>query len=177
MEVPRTASEARRASGLLEVDTLRDPDRLAVVRSLLEAAAVSPVVRGLVDLAADVAACSGAQVSLLADQQVAVAMRCPPDSPDRFELQDGLCAVTVLSGDVLVAADTRAHPWLRDLAPVTLGVVGAYLGAPLVLTDGTVVGALCVWETSPRTWSDREVGLVCGVADVVALELSRLSAG
>lgn len=177
MDVPRTAGEARRASGLLELDSLRDPERLAVVDSLLEAAAASPVLRGLVDLAAGIVGSAGAQVSLLAHQQVAVAMRCPHVSPDRCELQDGLCAITVLSGDVLVAADTRSHPWLVDLLPVTCGVVGAYLGAPLVLTEGTAVGALCVWEPSPRTWSDREVGLVCAVADLVALELSRLAAG
>ena len=83
--------------------------------------------------------------------------------------------MTVLSGDILVAADARSHPWLHDLPPVTSGAVAAYLGVPLRLADGTAVGALCVYGSQPREWSDRDVTLVAAVADVVTLELQRLA--
>ena len=91
------------------------------------------------------------------------------------DLADSLCTVTVLSGDVLVAADTRTHSWLLDLPPVTSGAVGSHLGVPLVLADGTTVGALCVYGPHPREWTDRHVGLTCDVADIVAEELDRLA--
>ena len=89
-------------------------------------------------------------------------------------LADSLCTVTVLSGDVLVAADAQAHPWLLDLPPVVSGAVRNYLGVPLLLADGTAVGALCVYGPEPREWSDRDVGLTCDIADIVTLELQRL---
>ena len=55
------------------------------------------------------------------------------------------------------------------------GAVGASLGVPLRLTDGTIVGALCVYGPQPRTWTERDVTLTYQVAEVLALELQRLS--
>ncbi len=172
-----TAAAARRESGLPEVAALREPHRTALTRRLVETAGRSPVLAGLVDLARQVAGTSCAQLSLLAEEQVAVVLRTPPALrvPDRLALEDGLCSITLLSRDVLVAADAARHPWLGDLLPVTAGVVGAYLGVPLVLPDGSPVGALCVWETAPHSWSDRDVGLTCAVADLVVAELARLA--
>jgi len=53
-------------------------------------------------------------------------------------------------------------------------VVRNSLGVPLLLADRTAVGSLCVHGPEPREWSDRDVGLTCDVADVVAMELRRL---
>ena len=132
---------------------------------------------GLVQLAGRVAVSDCAQLSLLADHQVATAVRCADSaySEQVSDLADSLCTITVLSGDVLVAADTRTHPWLLDLPPVTSGAVGSYLGVPLRLADGTTIGALCVYGPGPQEWTDRHVGLTCDVADIVAEELRRLA--
>lgn len=172
-----SARIARQASGLRDVSTLREPSRVVTVRRLLEAASGSELLAGLVDLAARVTGTSASQLSLLADEQVASAIWHVDGTefPPTLGLQDSMCSVTVVSGDVLVAGDTRAHPWLGDLLPVTSGLVRAYLGVPLALPDGTCVGALCVWEHEPRTWSGRDVELTCAVADLVALELARLA--
>ena len=62
---------------------------------------------------------------------------------------------------------------MRDLPPVVSGAVGCYLGVPLQLTDGTAVGAL--YGMQPREWSDRDVGLICCVADVLVVELQRFA--
>jgi GAF domain-containing protein len=166
----------RKASGLPAIDTIRDPDRLARVGAVVSGSSGSTVLAGLVHLAGRVAAADHAQLSLLADQQFATAVRSSDATISEHvaALEDSLCSVTVLSGDVLVAADTSEHPWLCDLPPVVSGLVGAYLGVPLLLLDGTCVGALCVYGPSPREWSHRDVGLTCDVADVVSLELRRL---
>lgn len=168
----------RRASGLPEVGVLRDPARAARVQQLAGSLDLSPVLPGLVRLTAKVAGVDCAQLSLLADEQHARSVRCPQAVYSHLTsaLEDSLCTVTVLSGDVLLAADARSHPWLHDLEPVRSGAVGAYLGVPLRLADGTAVGALCAYGSAPHEWSQSEVGLTCEVADVVAAELRRLAA-
>lgn len=172
------AVTVRRASGLPEAAVLRDPERAARVARLARGALASPTLPQLVRRAAEVAGAECAQLSLLSEQQVATAFRCGDDaySAHTSALEDSLCTVTVLSGDVLVAADVRRHPWLHDLPPVVSGAVGSYLGVPLKLADGTVVGALCVYDSQPHDWSQVQVGHTCGVADAVAAELERLAA-
>lgn len=164
---------ARRASGLPEVAALREPARTAAALGLLVASEGDALLAALVDLAAAVSSSAAAQLALLTDQHVVVAVggRLPAEVGDSGPLESSLCTVTVLSGDVLVAADTRSHPWLRDLPPVVSGDVRAYLGVPLAARDGSLVGALCVYDPEPREWSSRDVTLVCQVADAVALHL------
>lgn len=177
----RVATEAvRRASGLPEVDVLLVPERLRRVRALVAALPASALLPELVVRAAQVAGTAHAQLSLLADEQAALTVRLEPpaSATGTGPLEDSLCTVTVLSGDVLVVADARTHPWLHDLPPV-LGEpgVGCYLGVPLLLADGTPAGALCVHDGAPRAWEQQQVAAVCEVADAVQLELQRLSEG
>ena len=176
MEPGRHSDVVRQASGLPHLSVLTDPVRVARVQEIADGVGGSEVLPSLVRLASKVASSDCAQLSLLTDEQVATAVRCADAgySKTTSALADSLCTVTVLSGDVLVAADAQAHPWLLDLPPVLSGAVRNYLGVPLLLADGTAVGALCVYGAAPREWSDRDVGLTCDVADVVALELRRL---
>jgi GAF domain-containing protein len=166
----------RRASGLPEVASLREPLRTGTATALLVHAAGDAVLDGLVELAASVAGAASAQLALLTDEHVVVSVggRLPSQVGDTVPLEASLCSVTVLAGDVLVAADTRRHPWLRDLPPVVSGQVRAYLGVPLPAGDGSLVGAVCAYDSEPREWTGREVTLLCQVADVVAVQLSRL---
>lgn len=105
---------------------LSDPARLSRVKAVAAGAGSSRILKGLVKLAGRVAASDYAQLSLLADQQVAAVVRCADldYSEQVSDLADSLCTVAVLSGDVLVAADTSTHPWLLDLPPITSGAVG-----------------------------------------------------
>ncbi len=172
-------ADVRRASGLPDVAALRGSDRAARVDALAARVGDSPLLAGLVRLAARTAGTDDAQLSLLAQAQTSLAVHGTGDrcTTGQTALEDSLCTVTVLSGDVLVAADARLHPWLADLLPVTSGVVGSYLGVPLRFADGTVLGALCAYSPAPRAWTQAQVSLTCDVADVVALELQRLAAG
>jgi PAS domain S-box-containing protein len=75
-----------------------------------------------------------------------------------------------------VVRDAPADDRVRDLPPVTSGKVGAYLGTPLTAMSGRVVGALCVFGSAPRDWSDGDVATLRQLADsaVTELELSAL---
>jgi len=178
MDRPVAPVDVLEAAGLQDVGAMLAPERLAKARLVIEGAAGSSLLSGLVDLAARCTGSDRAQLSLLADEQVAAAVRhAEPESVGRkTALEDALCTVTVLSRDVLVSADTRTHPWLHTLPPVADGHVGAYLGVPLDLGDGMLVGALCVYEAQSRDWSDRDVGLTCDIADIIVLELRRVVA-
>lgn len=171
-----STADVRRALGLPRIEAMAAPTRLARVREVIAGATGSTVLPALVRLAARAADGDCAQLSLLADQQVATAVRCSDSSYSAqvSPLEESLCTVTVLFGDVFVVADAQAHPLLHDLPPVLSGAVGAYLGVPLLLADKTTVGALCVYGPQAREWTERHVGLTCDVADVIALELQRL---
>ena len=77
---PRRQSDAvRQARGLPHLSVLTDPVRVARVREIADGVAASGVLPCLVRLAAKVASADCAQLSLLADEQVATAVRCDDD--------------------------------------------------------------------------------------------------
>ena len=94
-------------------------------------------------------------------------------------LVDSLCTVTAAHGAPLVVSDAAHDERVASLPPVTSGAVGAYLGVPLLGHDGQVVGALCVFDPTPRAWQDSDVELLSDLAVAAAaeLKLSALSLG
>lgn len=67
--------------------------------------------------------------------------------------------------------NAREHPRVRDnLAIAELGVC-AYLGVPLALPDGEVVGALAAIDSKPRAWTDEDRSLLEAIAAVVSDEI------
>ncbi len=85
-------------------------------------------------------------------------------------LEDSVCAVTVSAGAPLMVEDATTDPRVRDLDSVQAGVVGSYLGVPLIMR-GQPVGALCVYDPAPRRWSDEDVVLLEQLAAPVLAEL------
>ena len=139
----------------------------------------NPALDRLAQLAARLLAAPSSQVSLLSDVQTVAAGAGLPagtvgtDSP----LADSLCTVTATGAGPLVVSDASADERVAALPPVVSGAVGAYLGVPLVADDGHVVGALCVYDAAPRTWSPGDVTLLQQLAAsaVAELELSALT--
>jgi two-component system sensor kinase FixL len=60
---------------------------------------------------------------------------------------------------------------LHGLAVQDLGVV-SYLGMPLAVLGGHVVGALCVIDQAPRRWSDEDMQALGDLADAVMAEFA-----
>jgi GAF domain-containing protein len=77
--------------------------------------------------------------------------------------QDSYCRLT-LAGRPVVIKDSLTNLMLADNPHVE--VVRTYLGIPLVVRD-EVVGALCVYDSEPREWTDEdERELAAMAADV-----------
>ncbi|WP_324275226.1 PAS domain-containing protein [Blastococcus brunescens] len=85
--------------------------------------------------------------------------------------------VLELGPDPLVVPDTRREPTLGGLPALADGRVGALVGVPLVVFDGSPVGALTVFSRLPRTWTPSETALLRQLADSVASELELSALG
>lgn len=82
-------------------------------------------------------------------------------------LPDSLCVYTVVSGSPLIIDDIADHPALRDHSAAQSGVVGAYIGIPIIDGAGHPVGTLCAWDAQPHHWSSGEIQIMTDLADVV----------
>ena len=130
----------------------------------------------LAGLAARLLSSPSAQVSLLTDsQQLAASVGVEDAGP--VGLERTLCTVTATGAGPLVVTDASADPRVADLPPVAGGGVGSYLGVPLVSTGGQTVGALCVFDDAPHTWTAYDVALLeqLGESVMAELELAALS--
>jgi DNA-binding CsgD family transcriptional regulator len=86
-------------------------------------------------------------------------------------LTHSFCQYPVVSQAPLVVEDARRHPVLRDnLAIVDLGVI-AYLGIPLISSEGHALGSFCVIDSQPRAWTADEVAIVADLAASVIVEI------
>lgn len=142
---------------------------------------VEATLRRLTDLAARLLGARSAQVSIISDAQDVVAGTGAgaPLVGIRSDAGDSLCTVTVESAVATPVDDTLTDPRTRHLPPVALGGVRTYLGVPLRVGGGTddpdeepvVVGALCVYDDEPRSWTEAEVTLLNELSGPVIAEL------
>jgi GAF domain-containing protein len=73
----------------------------------------------------------------------------------------------------LVVADARRHPLTARTPAVRDGLVTAYAGVPLIDAGGRAVGALCVMDSEPRSWTEGDLELLRDVARLVVRELAQ----
>lgn len=87
--------------------------------------------------------------------QVSQAAVCLQSAEGEFTVPgDSLCRYISASGDTLVIADTREHPLGRTSTELRDKRMIAFLGAPLISSDGGTLGSFYVADTEPRVWSD-----------------------
>jgi GAF domain-containing protein len=147
---------------------------MEAVRRLEPTALGSDGLQRLTGLAVRLLAADGASVSLVGDVETVVSgAGLPSGSLGRqIPLADSLGAVTLANdGEPVVVPDAATEPRLSGLPPVADGRVGAYLGVPLVVFDGSAVGVLSVYGSTARDWSANDVGLLRQLADAVTIEL------
>lgn len=96
---------------------------------------------------------SGAALTLLSGDQQLLPARAGIDI-DRTPRKIAFCNYTILNDDVLVVPDTREDPRFRDNPLTTTEpFVRFYAGAPLIYQEGIRLGAFCLIDTRPRTFS------------------------
>ncbi len=78
----------------------------------------------------------------------------------------------VKTGAPVVLDDTRNDPLSAASPIIKEWNVLSYLGVPIHLPNGTVIGALCAMDTQPRHWSDSDVTTILQLAACVDEQIS-----
>jgi len=81
-------------------------------------------------------------------------------APTALLVSWSLMKQVVASGRPLVVTDGRRHPLVARHPVVRDGTVTAYVGLPLVASDGRAVGTLSVMDRKPRRWSAPQLGFL-----------------
>ena len=82
------------------------------------------------------------------------------------------CRLVVETELPLAVEDARSDPRVRGNSAIeTLGVV-AYLGVPLALPDGCVIGTLCAIDCEPRRWGAEDEQALTDLAGAVMAEFA-----
>ena len=148
----------------------RESRRLAALRAtgLLDSPP-EPSFDRLVRLAARLTRASTAAVSLIDEdrQFFKAAVGLPEDlaATRQIALNHSICRQVVVTGRPLVVADVREHP------EIPCDEALAYLGIPLTIADGSVLGSFCILDAAPRFWSDDEVATMADLAASVGTEI------
>lgn len=88
-------------------------------------------------------------------------------------LSSSFCQHVVRSGETVSMEDTRRDERMQDSPAVQEVGIASYLGVPLRTQGGDVLGAVCVMDSMPHSWSPREVEVLTDLgviaSDQVAL--------
>lgn len=162
---------------------MRDPDRLAAVRAILEAPSdrAEDVDHALQRISRLATALLGSPVSLVSlvtvDEQVFAAQVGLPEEWSRgTPISHSFCQHVVDQDSPLIVADAREHELVRDNPAIEDLDVIAYCGVPLRDAKGRPVGAFCVIDSDPRDWTEDEVALIGDLGQLAASELGRRAA-
>jgi len=179
----QTSKQASEREASEQTIDLRELERLILLRAtdLLDTPAEESFDR-FTRLASSILQTPAALVSLVdQDRQYfksCIGLPAPWATSRQTPLSHSFCQHVVSTAEPLVVADARLHPLVKDnLAIAELGVI-AYLGIPLTVFDGHVLGALCVIDTQPREWTDRDIEILKELAALVVeqIELRLLAA-
>ncbi len=155
---------------------LADPARLAALRAvaLLDTPTEEAFDR-LTKLAARFAEAPISLVTLVdADRQFFKSCLGLPEpwlSKRETPLTHSFCQYNRVPRQPLIIEDARVHPLFKDNPAIRDLNVIAYLGIPLVTSDGYVLGSFCVIDSRPRRWTPEEVAVVEKLAAAVMTEI------
>lgn len=153
----RERSRSRAIKALGVADGPAEPDFDCFVQQIADAFAAPIALLNLVD-----------DASLWIKAAKGIAPQC-------IAREDSFCTHAVDGVRLLEVCDARVDPVYATL-PAVAGApfVRYYIGAPLILIDGTAVGALCVIDTQPRVPASRDQrAYLIGVARQATQALER----
>jgi hypothetical protein len=152
-----------------ENDKLQSPGRLEVVSKtrLLDSPA-DPEFDQLTRLASRLLRAPNALVTLVGGDRQFVKSNSvegqltPNPTGSSQSLDLSFCKHAVASREPFIVEDARNHPLVQDSDAVAAGVI-AYAGVPLEV-EGEAIGALCVIDSRPRSWSSNELDILRALA-------------
>lgn len=127
-------------------------------------------------LAVDLFGMRGAAVTFIDREREWCKSVAGMDAPEHTARSEAFCNVTIGSPDMLIVEDARADPRFRHLPAVQgPGGVRFYAGYPLEGRNGHRVGAFCVVDTKPHSFSRADRALLRDLALKVQADLRSLA--
>lgn len=87
-------------------------------------------------------------------------------------LTHSFCQYVVALREPLIIQDARKHPVAESPGGEELGIV-AYLGIPLITSDGYALGSFCAIDSQPRAWTDGDLLVMQDLAATSMIEIER----
>lgn len=105
------------------------------------------------------------------NRQSYLAVSGMPDTP--LPRHESFCAETILDHGPMIVADAKSDHRFAASSLVTGDIAArAYLGVPLISSDGYPLGAICVMDTQARTFSASEVAILENLAQLAMHHLA-----
>ncbi|SIR11934.1 PAS domain-containing protein [Alkalispirochaeta americana] len=92
-------------------------------------------------------------------------------SSDSMERQDSYCQHVLRLGKPLMIPDTAQSDLVEPVSLDDKGPIRAYCGVPLRVSDGSILGTLCIADYTPRELSPDQLQAVERLADQVVAQL------
>lgn len=120
--------------------------------------------------------CPVAIISIVDEDRQVFAGHCglpsPWDARGETPMTHSFCQYVVERAAPIIVNDANVHELVhQNHAIADLGVIG-YLGVPIALPSGELVGALAAINTEPRQWTDHELQSLQSLAKVVEREIA-----
>lgn len=81
------------------------------------------------------------------------------------------CHFTIQNDHPVVIPDTNADPAYASVPTVKSQGIAAYLGVPLVLATGEIIGSFCAIDFAPHAWNEEQVLAATDLASLVLSEI------
>ena len=111
-------------------------------------------------------------ISLVDKEMVIYKSQVGPFGKDYVRREDSLCSLVILGDAPLVIEDASMGACFQDNPFVQAeGGIRFYAGAPLVTKTGFRIGAVCVVDTKPRSFSEAEKDILVRFSKLVMHEI------
>ncbi len=157
-------------------DLLRDPERLAALADTeLADSAPEESFDRLTRMVTRLLGVPVALISLVDDKRQFFksqqGLQGPAGEQRQTPLSHSFCQHVVIERSPLVVTDAENDPRVCDNPAVSDLGVRAYLGVPLTLPSGHVIGSLCAIDGFPREWSGADLKSLSEIAEIVMSEI------
>lgn len=88
---------------------------------------------------------------------------------DGVSYDESYCQYVIASDSTFIVDDAKNDDRVEDHPCFTVLGMRAYLGTPVYSREGFPVGSLCVFDTRPRKWTNRDIVTLESFASLVSL--------